>query len=78
MKAYLYTKALFQSDQVDPQIQEAVELYILDPVLYEPAWLVDRLLNTNRTAGSLQVLRKQAERGEGDFTLADRLLLKNE
>jgi hypothetical protein len=28
-------------------------------------------------AGSLQALRKQAEREEGDFTLADRLLLKN-
>ena len=54
-----------------------MELYTLDPVLREPALLVDRLLAANRTAGSLQALRKQVERGEGDFTLADRLLLKN-
>ncbi len=62
---------------MDPQIQEAVELHALDPALREPALLVNRLLTANRTAGSLQALRKQAERGEGGFTLADRLLLKN-
>ena len=62
---------------MDPQIQEAVELYTLDPVLHEPVLLVDCLLATNCTAGSLQALRKQAEREEGDFTLTDRLLLKN-
>jgi hypothetical protein len=77
LKAYLRTKALLQPDQVDPQIQEAVELHALDPALREPALLVDRLLTANRTASSLQALRKQAERGEGDFTLADGLLLKN-
>jgi hypothetical protein len=62
---------------VDPQIQEAVKLHTLDPALREPALLVDRLLAANRTAGSLQALRKQAERGKGDFALADGLLLKN-
>lgn len=77
LKAYLRTKALLQPDQVDPQIQEAVELHALDPALREPALLVDRLLTTNRTASSLQALRKQAEREEGDFTLTDGLLLKN-
>ena len=61
----------------DSQIQEAVELHALDQALREPALLVDRLLTANRTAGSLQALRKQAECGEGDFTLTDRLLLKN-
>ena len=77
LKAYLRTKALLQPDQVDPQIQEAVELHALDQVLREPALLVDRLLTANRTAGSLQALRKQVERGEGDFTLTNGLLLRN-
>ena len=77
LKAYLRTKALLQPDQMDPQIQEAVELHALDQVLREPALLVNRLLTANRTAGSLQALRKQAERGERDFTLADGLLLRN-
>ncbi len=77
LKAYLYTKALLQPDQVDPQIQEAVELHALDPALREPALLVNCLLTTNYIAGSLQALRKQAKRGEGGFTLADRLLIKN-
>ena len=58
LKAYLRTKALLQPDQVDPQIQEAVELHALDLVLREPTLLVDRLLATNHTAGSLQALRK--------------------
>jgi hypothetical protein len=39
--------------------------------------LVNRLLITNRIAGSLQALKKQVERGKGDFTLADGLFLKN-
>ena len=77
LKAYLCTKVLLQPDQVDSQIQEAVELHTLDPALHEPALLVNRLLAANYTAGSLQALRKQAECEEGDFTLADRLLLKN-
>jgi hypothetical protein len=62
---------------VDSQIQEAVKLHALDQVLRELALLIDRLLTANRTAGSLQALRKQAERGKGDFTLADGLFLKN-
>jgi hypothetical protein len=77
LKAYLRTKALLQPDQVDPQIREAIELHVLDPVIREPALLVNRLLTANRTATSLQALRKQAERGEGDFTLTDGLLLRN-
>jgi hypothetical protein len=54
-----------------------VKLHTLDLALREPALLVNRLLVTNRTVGSLQALRKQAERGEGDFALADGLFLKN-
>jgi hypothetical protein len=77
LKAYLCTKALLQPDQVDPQIQEAVELHALDQILCEPALLVNRLPTANRTTGSLQALRKQAEYGKGDFTFADRLLLHN-
>ena len=53
LKAYLRTKALLQPDQVDPQIQEAIELHALDLALREPALLADRLLITNRIAGSL-------------------------
>ena len=54
-----------------------MELYVLDLVLREPTLLVDRLLAANRTVGSLQALRKQAERGEEGFTLTDGLLLRN-
>jgi hypothetical protein len=54
-----------------------VKLHTLDLALREPALLVDRLLITNCTVGSLQALRKQAERGKGGFTLTDGLLLKN-
>ena len=77
LKAYLYTKALLQPDQVNPQIQEAVELYTLDLILHELALLVDCLLATNRIVDSLQALKKQVEYREEDFTLADRLLFKN-
>ena len=77
LKAYLRTKALLQPDQVDPQIREAIEVYAIDSQLHELTSLVNRLLTANRMADSLQAMRKQAERGEGDFTLTDRLLLRN-
>jgi hypothetical protein len=51
-----------------------MELHALDQVLHELALLVDRLLITNHIISSLQALRKQAEREDGDFTLVDRLL----
>ncbi len=54
-----------------------MELHALDLALREPALLVNCLLTTNRIAGSLQALRKQAKRGEGGFTLANGLLIKN-
>jgi hypothetical protein len=54
-----------------------MELHTLDLALRELALLVDRLLVINRIASSLQALRKQAEREEGDFTLANKLFLKN-
>jgi hypothetical protein len=54
-----------------------MELHTLDLALREPALLVDRLLVINRIVSSLKALRKQAEREEGDFTLVNKLLLKN-
>jgi transposase InsO family protein len=77
LKAYLRTKALLQPDKVDPQIREAVEIHALDREMHELTLLVDRLLAANRTTDSLQAMRKQAERGEGDFTLTNGLLLRN-
>jgi hypothetical protein len=77
LKAYLRTKALLQPDQVDPQIRDTMEIHALDEIIHESTLLVDRLLTANRTASSLQALRKQAERGEEGFSLADGLPLYN-
>ena len=62
---------------MDPQIREAVELHAFNRVMHEPTLLIDRLLNANRITDSLQVIRKQAERGDGDLVLIDGLLFCN-
>ena len=54
-----------------------MEICNFNEVMHELTLLISRLLTANRTAGSLRAMRKQAERGEGDFTLTDGLLLRN-
>ena len=77
LKAHLRTKALLQPDQVDPEIRDLLELHALDRGIQEPTLLIDRVLIANRTAASLQALRKQAERRDKDLVLTDGLLLRN-
>jgi hypothetical protein len=54
-----------------------MEIYTLDELICEPALLINRLLIANRTTGSLEALRKQAERGRKGFSLSSGLLLCN-
>jgi hypothetical protein len=53
---------MLQLDQINPQIRDIIKISVLNEIIYKPAFLVNRLLITNRTTKSLQVLRKQIKR----------------
>ena len=72
-KAAYYTKALLQPEDLDPAIQQELLIDVTTIDLYEPIGLVDRLLEANRAAQSLDELRTKAAT-DSDFQLQDGLL----
>ena len=84
------TRAFLSQDQVDPQVLKdlGINISAIDPAalegeiapLQESMALIDRLLQANREAPSLDALRAQAlnSEGDGNFTLEEGLLLYND
>lgn len=75
-------KAFLSQDQIDPQVLSDLVInadHMLEPIeegqLEESLGLIDRILPHNREASSLQALRTEGRRGNGDLTLEDGLLL---
>ena len=76
VKGEIRAKALLRPDQIDPRIlAEYQELAPLeDDDLNEPIGLIDRILQANRHAESLEALRIEARDGDDQLALQDGLL----
>jgi hypothetical protein len=82
VKAEYRTRAFLSQDQVDPQVLRDLGINALDTntvemsTLDEPLQLIDRLLQANRDAPSLDALRTEASSEEpGELTIEEGLLL---
>ena len=86
VKAEYWTCAFLSRDQVDPQVLKNLRINVkevdLAPMkellIDEPLGLINRILQANWTAESLQALWAQAEERDPELTLEDGLLLYNE
>ena len=86
VKAEYWTCAFLSCDQVNPWVLKNLRINVkevnLAPMkkllIDKPLGLINRILQANRTAESLQALWAQAKERDSELTLEDGLLLYNE